>query len=178
MIRLRAEADTSDAGRLARTETDIDGAPTNANTTTNSTTRRGICTSHESRRRHETVQSRLEAILAKRLGDPCVVDGSVGVDPVALWIHSKSEDFGKVRTFEQNLLTRNEARQQIEFHFVQLKQLGVVPAIERWVGQKELGRATLDMVRNKSAEAKSSTVCVARIIAALRLRQVFKPSWT
>src|SRR5262249_24174238 len=70
------------------------------------------------------------AVLAKRLGDPCVVDGSVGVDLTALWIDSKSEDFGQVRTFEQDLRTRDEARQEVQLYFVQLKQLRIVPAVQ------------------------------------------------
>jgi hypothetical protein len=43
--------------------------------------------------------------------------------------------FSYVSPIEQNLLSRNKPCQQVEFHFVQLKQLGVMPAIERRVGE-------------------------------------------
>ena len=145
VIRLRADADTSRMPVVwARTETDMTALPRTPTRRRDQRHDAAYCTSHESRRGHETVEARLEAVLAKRLGDPCVVDGSVGVDPVALRIHSKSEDFGKVRTFEQDLLPRDEPRQQIELHLVQLKQLGVVPAIERRIRQQQLRRAALD----------------------------------
>src|SRR4029079_695416 len=101
-------------------------------------------TSHESRRGRKAVQTRLEAVLAKRLCDPCVVDGSVGVDPIALWIDSKSEDFGQVPTFEQDLLTRTQPCQQVQLHFVQLKQLRIVPTVQGWVRQQQLGGTAFD----------------------------------
>src|SRR5262245_36153255 len=97
-----------------------------------------------SRRGCEAVQTRLEAVLAKRLGDPCVVDGSVGVDPVALGVYCQSEDFSQVRTLEQNLLTRDQPSQQVQFHLVQLEQFGVVPAIHRRIRQQQFRWAALD----------------------------------
>src|SRR5688572_1552797 len=97
-----------------------------------------------SRRGRKAVQSRLEAVLAKRLGDPCVVDGSVGVDPVRLLVHNQSEDFGKVRTLEQDLLARDQTRQQVEFHLVELKKFRVVPPIGGWIRQQQFRWAALD----------------------------------
>src|SRR5262249_17377700 len=132
------------SGLLAQTASVTSGQSASARELIQRRIERPYSTSHESRRGREAVQSRLEAVLAKRLCDPCVVDGSVGVDPVALWIHSKSEDFGQVRTFEQDLLTGDEAREQVQLHFVQLKQLRIVPAVQRRIRQEQLRRTALD----------------------------------
>src|SRR6185295_699200 len=67
-----------------------------------------------------------------------------GVDPVALRIHSKREDFGQVRTLEQDLLPGNQSSQEIELHFVQLKELRIVPAVESRIRQQEFGRTAFD----------------------------------
>ena len=77
-------------------------------------------------------------------GDALVVDGRVRVDPVALRIDRQRQHLRQVRPLEQELLPRHQAGQQVQLHLVQLKQLGVLPAIERRVRQQQLRRAALD----------------------------------
>src|SRR4029450_639557 len=92
----------------------------------------------------EAGKTSFEAVLTKRLGDPRVVDGSVRIDPVALWVDRQCQHLRQVGTLEQDLLSRHETTQQIQLRFVQLKQIGVVLPIKGRVGQQQLRRATFD----------------------------------
>ena len=112
-------------------------------------------------------------------GDPLVVDGRVGVDPVALRIDGQGEDLGQVRPFQQHLLPRHRVRsadrapsRSTETARAYCRRSSAGFASSSFVGQLST------TVRSRSADAKSSTVCVARIIAALRFRQVLSASCT
>ena len=84
---LRAYAETSRIPVVcAGNDTALSGPPTSASTTMRQTIRRDMAHLHSSGGRHQAVETRFEAVLAKRLGDPCVVDGRIGVDPIALRI--------------------------------------------------------------------------------------------
>ena len=45
---------------------------------------------------------------------------------------------------EQDLLPRHQPGQQVQFHLVQLEQVGVLPPVQRGVREQQLRRATLD----------------------------------
>ena len=64
--------------------------------------------------RRETIESHLEAKLPEHGADAFVVDGRVRIDPIALWIDREREHFRQVRALQQNLLSGNEARQQVQ----------------------------------------------------------------
>ncbi|MFN7984923.1 MAG: hypothetical protein U0Q11_24030 [Vicinamibacterales bacterium] len=104
-----------------------------------------------------------------------VVDG-VFADPVALWVDGQREHLGQLRALQQQLAPWRQRGEQVQLHLVQLEQFRVLRAIERWVREQQLVGQLSITVRNRSAEAKSSTACVDSTIDAFRLRQVFNAS--
>src|SRR6266851_9400443 len=94
----------------------------------------------QSRRGGQPIEARLKSVFPKNGGHTFVVDRRVRVQPVGPWIDVEIEDLREVRSLEQHLAARQEIAEPIEFHLVQLKQLGVLSPVERGVRQEELGR--------------------------------------
>src|SRR5206468_6643811 len=74
-------------------------------------------------RDRKPIQACVEPVLLQDCGDPFVVDGSVRIDPVALGVDRQCQNLGQVGPFQQNLASRHQGSQQVEFHIVHLEQL-------------------------------------------------------
>src|SRR3954447_15440254 len=126
-MRLRADAETSriptacaTAGAAVELST---AAAANVEPTNHRPNIRHLRTS--SRRCRKAVESRLKSVLLERRRDSLVVERSVGVDPVALWVDREGENFRDVGSLQQDLLARDQSGQELELHVIQLKQIRV-----------------------------------------------------
>ena len=112
-------------------------------------------------------------------GDSLVVDGRVGVDPVALRIHAQCEDLRQVGALQQHLLARRKRRtsRSSSISFIWNSSPYCRRSSDGFASRSRVGQLSTT-VRSRSTDAKSSTLCVASNTAAFRLRHVFSASCT
>jgi len=83
---------------------------------------------------------------------------------------------GYVGPLEERLLPRQQVRNERGFGVVQMKQLARAARSIAGFARKNFVGQLSTTVRSRSLRSRSSLLWVARIIAALRLRQVFSAS--
>src|SRR5581483_945329 len=140
-MRFRSEAETS------RIPVDCAASgiiPRDANVNVATRIRARMATAPPSSRGGQTIQPFLETVFTEHRRDALVVDRRVRVEPVRPWVDREIQDLPEPRSLQQQLSTRNQLRQQIEFHWIQMEQVGVLRAIERRICEEEFRRTTLD----------------------------------
>ena len=81
-----------------------------------------------------------------------VVKRIVGVEPIALGVHGEIRDLGEFRRLDQELLLRDEAGDQLNFRFVQVKLPAVEVPVHVGIREKNLrGTALNDYVEDVRA---------------------------
>src|SRR6267154_4973534 len=93
----------------------------------------------------EDFEAPLKAIGLESFFSPFVVVGIVGVYPIAFGVHGKIGDFSGLGRLDQELLFGNEAGDQLDFGFVQVKLAPVEIAVHVRVGEEDCAGAAFDV---------------------------------
>src|SRR5271170_7920851 len=92
----------------------------------------------------ENFQATFEAVGLECFFPFLVVVGVVRVEPIAFGVHVEIGDLRQLRRLNQELLLGDEARDELDFVFVQVKLATVEIAVHVGVREKYFGSATFD----------------------------------
>ena len=107
-----------------------------------------------------------------------VVVWVVRVEPIALAIDVEVGDLREFRRLNQKLLLGDEARNEFDFVFIQVKLAAIQVAVHVGVREENLGGAAFDDDVEDVGALRSSSDWVDKTIAALCFRQVLSASTT